>query len=73
MSQTVKAEKVDGKNRVIYLVSILLSRVMVLKLSKKCPFSNLILISVRTLKSIKAIYIYASERSCFALLGNGIV
>ena len=38
MSQTVKAEKVDGKNGVICLVSILLSRVMVLKLSKKVPF-----------------------------------
>ena len=35
MSQTVRAEKIDDKNGVISLVSMFLSRVMILKLSKK--------------------------------------
>ena len=36
MLQTVRAEKVDEKNGVICLASIFSSRVMVIKLSKKC-------------------------------------
>ena len=35
MSQTVRAEKIDDKNGVISLVSMFLSRVMILKMSKK--------------------------------------
>ena len=38
MVKTVRAEKVDEKNRVICLVSMFPSWVMVLKLSKKCNF-----------------------------------
>ena len=38
MWQTVRAEKVDEENGVIYLVSMVLSWVMVLKLSKKVDF-----------------------------------
>ena len=50
MNITNRVEKVDEKNGVICLVFMFPSRVMVLKLSKN--------------KSVKTIYIYASERSC---------
>ena len=53
MLETVRAEKVDEKNGVIYLVSIFPYWVMVFKLSEFSKKS----------KSIKLIYIYASERS----------
>ena len=74
MSQTVRAEKVDGKNGVIKLVSIFPSRVMVLKLSKKV-ISCLKFCADLSKKSkyFKAIYIYISERSRCALSENGIV
>ena len=38
MLQTIRAEKVDEKNEVIFWVSMFSSRVMVLKLSKKAFF-----------------------------------
>ena len=41
MLQTVRLEKVDEENAVICLVSVFLSWVMVLKLSKKCIFTIL--------------------------------
>ena len=69
--QTVTLGKVDEKNGVICLVSIFPSWVMVVKLSKKVHFCIFVLTSAR--KSIKAIYIYASERSCYALSENGFV
>ena len=53
MLQTVRAEKVDGKNGVICLVSMLPSRVMVLKLSKKVHFCNFVLTSARNLSILK--------------------
>ena len=41
---------------------------------KKCIVSNFVLTSARNLSNfIKAIYIFASERSCYALSENGIV
>ena len=46
--------------------------VMVLKLSKKVPFLKFCAAFSKKSKSIKAIYIYASERSCYALSENGI-
>ena len=62
MLQRVRAEKLDGKNGVICLVSKYSSWVMVLKLSE---FSN-------KSKSIKSTYIYTSERSRYATSENGI-
>ena len=46
---------------------------MVLKLSKKVPFLQFCTDLGKKSKSIKATYIYASERSCYALSENGIV
>ena len=46
---------------------------MILKLSKKVHFFNFVLTSAKKPKYIKAIYIYASERSRYALSENGIV
>ena len=40
---------------------------------KGAYFCNFVLTSARSLKSIKAIYIYASERSRYVLSENGIV
>ena len=46
---------------------------MVLKLSKKCIFLQFYADLSEKSKSIEAIYIYASERSLYALSENGIV
>ena len=46
---------------------------MILKLSKKVHFFNFVLTSAKKSKYVKAIYIYASERSCYALSENVIV
>ena len=70
---TIRAEKVDGKNGVICLVSIFPSRVMVLKLSKKLQYFQYCADLSKKSKYIKAIYIYASERARCALSENGIV
>ena len=61
------------KNGVICLVSMFPSWVMVLKLSKKVHFLQFCADLSKKSKSIKAIYIYASERSRYALSENGIV
>ena len=58
MNVTVRAEKVDGKNRVICLVSMFSSWVMVLKLSKKVYFSQFYADISKKPKSVKWIYIY---------------
>ena len=71
MNATNREEKVDEKNAVIYLASIFLSWVMILKLSKKNAFIA-ILCSLQQ-KIYWAIYIYASERSPYTLSENGIV
>ena len=71
--QTVRSEKVDEKNGVICLVSMFPSWVMVLKLSKKVHFLQFCADLSKKSKSIKAIYIYASERSRYALSENDIV
>ena len=73
MLQTVGLEKVDWKNRVICVVPMFPSWVMVLKLSKKVHFLQFCADLSKKSKSIKAIYIYASERSRYALSENGIV
>ena len=46
---------------------------MILKLSKKVHFFNFVLTSAKKSKYVKAIYIYASERPCYALSENVIV
>ena len=61
--QTVRSEKVDEQNGVICLVSMFPSWVMVFKLSKKVHFLQFCADLSKKSKSIKAIYIYASERS----------
>ena len=47
------------------------SWIVVLKLSKKCIFGNFVLTLARNLKSVEAIYMYASEKSHYALSENG--
>ena len=64
--------KYRWKHGIICLVPIFPSWVIVLKLSKKSTFfCNFVLTVARNLKSVGAIYIYASERSCCALWENG--
>ena len=64
----VSAEKVDRKNGVTCLVSV-----MALKFSKKVHFLQFCADLSNKSKYIKAIYIYASERAQCALSENGIV
>ena len=59
MLQTVRAGKVVGKNGVICLVSMLSSRVMVLKLSGRVHFLQFCAELSKKSKPIKAIYIFA--------------
>ena len=73
MLQTVRAWNVDEKNEVICLVSISPSWVMVFKLSKKGHFLQFCADLSNKSKSLKAIYIYASEGSHYTLLENLIV
>ena len=71
MLQTVRSEKVD-ENGVICLVSIFPSWVMVCKLPKKV-FSQFCTDLSKKSKSVKAIYICASESSYFSLSENAMV
>ena len=73
MSQTIRTEKLDGKNEVICLVSIFPSRVMVRKLSKKVHFFQYSDDLSKKSKYIKAIYIYAPESAPWILSENGII
>ena len=67
MLQAVRAGKVNERNEVNFLVSICTSWVMVRKLSKKKWIScNFVLPLSNKSKSIKVIYIYASESSHYA-------
>ena len=72
-SQTVRKAKAEEKNGFICLVSTFPSWFMVLELSKKCLFLQLSAHLSKKSKSIKAIYIWSSERSPYALSENGIV
>ena len=73
MLQTARAEKVDQKNGVICLGSTFPSGVMVLKLSKKCIFLQFCADLSKKSKSVKAIYIYASECFHYSLTENHMV
>ena len=69
---TVRARKADKKNGVMNLVFILPSWFMVLKLSKIVSFLQFFADIRKKSKAVIAIYVYASESSCFALLENGV-
>ena len=74
MLQTGRAEKVNEKNGFICVVFMFPSWVIILKLSKKVHFFQFCAdLSKKISKCIKAIYIYASERSHYALSENGII
>ena len=70
MLQTISAGKIDLKNGVICLVSIFPSWVMVLKLPKKVQFLQFCANLSKKFKSVRAIYIYASESSHYTLSEN---
>ena len=61
------SEKVDEKNGVICLVSVSPSWVMIYKLSKKVHFLQFCADLSKKSRSVKAIYIYASESSHYIL------
>ena len=65
--------KVDTKNGVICLVSTFPSRVKVHNLSKKVNFLQFCADFNKKSNSVKAICIYVSERSHYALSENGMV
>ena len=73
MLQTVRADKVDEKNGVNCLVSMLPSWFMVLKLSKKVHFPQFCADLSQKPKSVNAIYIYGSESSYYSLSENDMV
>ena len=59
-----RTRKAHEKHGIISLVFISPSGVMVLKLPK--------IVSILQFKAVTAIYVYVPERSCFALLENGV-
>ena len=73
MLQTVRADEADEKNGVICLVSMFPSSVILCKLSKKVHFLQFCTDLRKKSKSVKAIYIYASESSHYILSENAMV
>ena len=74
MLQTVRAEKVDEKSGFFSLVFMFPSWVTFCKLSVKSHFLQFCAADLsKKSKSVKAIYIYASERSHYALSENAMV
>ena len=73
LQTAVRSEKVDDVIGVICLVSTFPSWVIVLKLSEKVHFLQFCADHSQKFTSIKGIYIYASERSRYALSENGSV
>ena len=73
MLQKVRVKKIDEKNGVFCLAFMFSSWVMVFESSRKMHFLQFFADLSRKTKSVKAIYIYASERSCYALSENGNV
>ena len=63
MLQTVRVEKVEGKNWPICLISLFPSWVMICKLSKKRAFFTILADFRKKSKSVNAVYISASESS----------
>ena len=73
MNVTNRAEKADEKKGTICPVSVFPSWVLALKFSKASAFLSFCDDLTMRSKSINAIFILASERSCYALSENGIV
>ena len=73
MLRTVTVKKVDDKNVVICLVSVSPSWVMIYKLSKKVHFLQFCADLSKKSRSVKAIYIYASESSHYTLSEKAMV
>ena len=73
MLQTIRVDQIDEKDGVICLFSVFPFWVMVLKLSKKVHFLQFCADLSKWSEGSKAIFIYASERSCYILSENGIV
>ena len=73
MLQTGRVEKLDEKNGVICLPYMFPSWVMVRKLSKKVHFLKFYADLSKKSKSVKAVYIYASESFHYPLSENGMV
>ena len=73
MLQTVRTEKVHEKNGTICLVFMFFSLVKVLKLLKKVHCLQFSADFHKKFNCKKAIYLYAFERSRYALSENGIV
>ena len=72
ISQTVRTQKVDEKNEVFCLVSFFPSWVMVLNLLKIVHFGQICADLSKKSKSMKAIYLYPSERPHHALSENSM-
>ena len=72
ISQTVRVQKVDEKNSAICIVFFFPSQVMVLKLLKIVHFLQICADPSKKSKSIKAIYLYPSERTHHALSENSM-
>ena len=70
MLQTVRVEKVDKKNGVICLASMVPSWVMVLNLPKKEHFLQFCADLSEKPKCVKAIYICGSKSFCYGLSEN---
>ena len=70
--QTVRAQKVDGKKGIIFLISVFLFWVMLLKLPKIVHFFQICANLRKKSKYIKGIYFYPSEIPHYALSENGI-
>ena len=73
MLQTVRVEKLDEKDGVICQVSMFRSSVMALKLPEKVYFLQFCADLSKNSKSVKVIYIYASESSYYSLSENDMV
>ena len=70
MLQTVREEKIDKKKGVICLFSMFPFRVMFLKLPKKVHFLQFCADLSKKSKSVKTIYLHASESCHYALSEN---
>ena len=73
MLKQLEQKRVDEKNGVKCLVSMFLLWIMVLKLPKKVHFMQFCADLSKKSKSIKAIYMYASESSHYTLSENDMV
>ena len=73
MIKTVRPEKINKKIELFVHFPCLLPDLWSLKLSKKVHFLKFCADLSKKSKSIKAIYVHATERSCCTITENGIV